>query len=77
MSGSLIPVQSENGWVIEMTPEMAQLAGVAEGSVIAFYLSEGAVMAEILPPSPELRQETQRIGSKLKDVFAEMKRLGD
>ncbi len=66
------------GWVITMTPEMAHAAGVAEGSSIAFYLSDGAVAAEILPPpSPELRAEVHRIADKFRDAFAEMKRLGD
>ena len=61
-----------------MTPEMAHAAGVAEGWSIAFYLSDGAVAAEILPPaSPELRAEVHRIANKFRGAFAEMKRLGD
>lgn len=53
-------------------------AGVAEGSHIAFYLSDGAVAAEILPPaSHTLRAEVHRIADKFRDVIAEMKRLGD
>ncbi len=79
MSQSLTHVKPDSdGWVITMTPDMAHAAGVAEGSMIAFYLSDGAVAAEILPPaSPELRADVQRIADKFKDAFAEMKRLGD
>lgn len=79
MDKSLTPVKTENeGWVVSMTPEMARAAGVAEGSVIAFYLSDGAVAAEILPPaSPELRADVRRIADEFRDAFAEMKRLGD
>ncbi len=78
MSKSLTPVEADNGWVISMTPEMARLAGVAEGSQIVFYISEGTVAAEILPPlSEELRDSARRIAEKFKDAFAEMKRLGD
>jgi len=36
-------------WDITMTPEMAQVASVAEGSVVVFHFKDGAVAAEILP----------------------------
>ncbi len=79
MSKSLTPVEIEKqGWVINMTPEMACLANVPEGSYIVFYLSDGAVSAEILPPtSPEIKQMVQQISEQFHDAFAEMKRLGD
>jgi len=79
MSQLLTHIEPDSeGWVITMTPEMAHAAGVAEGSSIAFYLSDGAVAAEILPPaSPELRAEVHRIADKFRDAFAEMKRIGD
>ena len=79
MTQSLTHVKPDSdGWVITMTPEMSRVAGVAEGSMIVFYLSDGAVAAEILPPvSPELRADVQRIAGKFKDAFTEMKRLGD
>lgn len=79
MTKSLTPVETDNeGWVVSMTPEMARAAAVAEGSVIAFYLSDGAVAAEIIPPiSPELRADVRRIADEFRDAFAEMKRLGD
>ncbi len=79
MPDSLTPVKSEDeGWVITMSPEMARAAGVAEGSLVAFYFRDGAVAAEILPPaSDELRADVRRIADKFRDAFAEMKRRGD
>lgn len=79
MSGSLTPVKTEDeGWVITMSPEMARAAGVAEGSLVAFYFREGAVAAEILPPaSDELRADVRLVADKFRDAFAEMKRRGD
>lgn len=79
MSTTLIPIKTQyDSWIIEMTPEMAQAAHVPEGSYIVFQLSEGKVLAEILPPaSPEIERFVQKIGEKYKDAFAEMKRLGD
>lgn len=79
MAGSLTPVTTEDeGWVIAMSPEMARAAGVAEGSLVAFYFKDGGVAAEILPPpSAELRADVRRIADKFRGAFAEMKRRGD
>lgn len=66
------------GWVITMTPEMAQVAGVAEGSLVVFHFKDGSVAAEILPPpTDELRAEVRGIADEFADAFAEMKRRGD
>lgn len=72
-------INSEDaGWVVTMTPEMAQVAGVAEGSLVIFYFKDGKVAAEILPPpGDELRAEVRQIADQFADAFAEMKRRGD
>lgn len=79
MSNSLTYIKPEDaGWVIDMPPEMAQAAGVAEGSHLVFYFHDGTVAAEILPPSTDaLRAEVRQIAEDFTDAFAEMKRRGD
>ncbi|MBC7910617.1 MAG: hypothetical protein H7Y30_08960 [Pyrinomonadaceae bacterium] len=79
MSTTLIPIKTQyDSWVVEMTPEMAQAAHVAEGSYLIFQLSEGKVLAEILPPAtPEIKDMVRKISEQFHDDFAEMKRLGD
>ena len=78
MSSLLSANKTEQGWVVEMPPEMSNEAGVAQGSYIILYLSKGQVKAEILPPaSAELKQEVREIADKFRDAFAEMKRRGD
>ena len=79
MSNSLTNIEpADAGWVITMTPEMAQAAGVATGSLVVLYFKDGAVEAEILPPpSDELRAEIREIAAEFADAFAEMKRRGD
>ncbi|HEX8492353.1 MAG TPA: hypothetical protein VF658_05890 [Pyrinomonadaceae bacterium] len=78
MSDLLTPQKAERGWVVAMTPEMAREACVAEGSYLIFYLNEGHVSAEILPPATdEMKRSVQKSVDKFKDAFAEMKRLGD
>jgi hypothetical protein len=78
MSGSLTPTKAEWGWVIVMTPEMSQQAGVAENSLIVLHLAEGKVSAEILPPATaEMKDSVRQISEKFREAFEEMKRLGD
>jgi hypothetical protein len=61
-----------------MPPEIAQAAGVAEGSYILLYAKEGHVEFEILPPpSPEVMEEVREICEEFKETFEELKRLGD
>ena len=79
MSASLTNIQpTDSGWVLDMTPEMVRIAGVEPGSVIVFYLQDGTVAADILPPpSDKLRAEVHEIAEEFADAFAEMKRRGD
>ena len=77
-TGLLIPKKTEQGWVVDMTPEMAHAAGVAEGSHVVLYVSEGGVTAEVLPAATEeMKQSVRRFAEENADFLSEMKRLGD
>lgn len=78
MSAVLTPRQTEQGWVVDLSPEMAQSIGVAEGSKILLTACEGRVGAEILPPlAPDLQAFMRGFCEKNKEAFEELKRLGD
>lgn len=78
MSSVLIPKKTEQGWIIEMPPEMANAVGVAEGSYVVMYVREGSLETEILPPlSPEMKDIAQYVIEKNQGLFEELKRLGD
>ena len=78
MSAVLTPRQTEQGWVVEMTPEMISSLGVAEGSKILLTSRESGISAEILPPlAPDLQEFVRGFCEKNKDAFEELKRLGD
>ena len=78
MPDLLAPQRAQRGWVVAMTPEMAKEAAVAEGSLLVFYLGNGGVMAEILPPATEeMRHGIAESINKFGEAFAELKRLGD
>ncbi len=77
MHGLLTPHKTQQGWVVDVPPEMAQAMGVAEGSQVVLHTKEGGVEVEVLPPPPpDLKSSVQRIHGKYKDAFEAMKRLG-
>jgi hypothetical protein len=68
----------QSSFIITVTPELAEAAGVPVGSRLVFSFEEGSVTAEILPPvSDELREEVRHTVEEFGDVFEEMKRRGD
>lgn len=70
--------RTEQGWALQMLPEMAAAADVAEGSVILLHLLPGRAEVEILPPPNEEAKRNVREGiDKFGEAFAAMKRLGD
>lgn len=78
MSAILTPQQTEQGWIVEMTPEMIDSLGVAAGSKILLTSREGGISAEILPPlSPKMKKIAQYLLKKNHELYEELKRLGD
>jgi antitoxin component of MazEF toxin-antitoxin module len=78
MPGALTFDKHEQGWAATMPPDMAQAAGVAEGSIVVLHLEADGIVAEILPPVTEaMKQEVRDIAEQFKDLFAELKRRGD
>ncbi|MBS1811757.1 MAG: hypothetical protein JST84_26585 [Acidobacteria bacterium] len=78
MSAILMPRQTEQGWVVDLPPEMAQAIGVAEGSMVILYAHEGSVRTEILPPvSAEIKNISQYLLQKNRALYEEMKKVGD
>ena len=67
-----------NSCVVELNPETQKQLGIAEGSIVIMHSKNGAIEVEILPPpSAELIASSRRLQEKYKDVFEELKRLGD
>jgi hypothetical protein len=75
---TLTPQKTDRGWVLMMTPEMAEDAGVAEGSLVVLYFKDGGASAEILPPpTEEMKRGVGESADKFGDAFAELRSLGD
>ena len=77
MSGTITPVKTEMGWVMEIPAEM-EILKVEPGSFAVLYPKEGGIEAEIPPPpSDDLRADFERLFNKYREAFEELKRIGD
>ena len=78
MSNVMIPQKTQQGWILDLTPDFAQALGVEVGSKAILYANDGKISYEILPPlSSDLEASILRINERYKEAFAELKRLGD
>ena len=78
MANALTLTPTQQGWILQMPSEMAEIMGAAEGSLLVLYAKPEGISTEILPPaSSELKASVSRICEKYKDDFEEMKRFGD
>jgi hypothetical protein len=69
--------KSDKGWIVALPDDFSQEIGVEKGSIAVLRGNEGKIEAEIIAPSPEIEKSIDRIYSKWKDAFTEMKRIGD
>jgi hypothetical protein len=70
--------RTEQGWVIAVTEEMAQVMGLPQGGFVLMRGEGGVIRTEVLPPpSPDLEKLSDEIMEKNRDLYQELKRLGD
>jgi hypothetical protein len=79
MSQTLAPPKTDLSWAVEIPPAISDALGIAEGSIAVLHTNGGQLeVEEILPPPPpELKSSVLRIYGEEKEVFEELKRLGD
>ncbi len=65
-------------WLVDIPPKIIEELGLVEGSRIALTVNDGKITGDILPPlSPELKAVSKRILEKRREVYEELKRIGD
>ena len=78
MSNVSTPQKVERGWVVNIPTEFAQALNVPEGSIALLHARSGKLEIEILPPlSAELAGLVRETYEESKEVFEELKQLGD
>ncbi|HEX4949140.1 MAG TPA: hypothetical protein VFZ34_20860 [Blastocatellia bacterium] len=72
------PQKTDQGWVIDIPPDMADVMGVAHGSIGILYPRPDGISIEVIPPlAPDLMESVKEICEQFREDFEEMKRLGD
>lgn len=66
-----------DSWTVEIPPEIIEAQGLAEGSLAVLTVRDGKIESEITSSSPELKEISKRILEKRREVYEELKRLGD
>jgi hypothetical protein len=65
-------------WLVEIPADAIKELGLVEGSRIALTVKNGEVSGDILPPmSDEMQNISKRILEKRREVYEELKQLGD
>lgn len=66
-----------DSWTVEIPPEIIKAQGLAEGSLATFTIKDGQIEGQIIIPSEKLKEISKRILEENREVYEELKRLGD
>ena len=66
-----------DSWAVKIPQEIIEAQGLAEDSLAVLTVSNGKIEGEISSLSPQLKEISKRILEKNREVYEELKRLGD
>lgn len=65
-------------WLVEIPSNAIKELGLAQGSRIALTVKDGEVSGDVLPPmSDKMKEISRRVFEENREVYEELKRLGD
>lgn len=66
-----------DSWVIEIPKEIIVAQNLNEGALVSLTYRNGEIEAEIINPSPELKEISRKILEENRELYEELKNLGD
>ena len=66
-----------DSWAVKIPQEIIEAQGLAEDSLAILTVSNGKIEGEMSSLSPQLKEISKRILEKNREVYEELKRLGD
>lgn len=66
-----------DSWVVEIPNEIIESQGLNADALVSLTYRNGNIEAEIINPSPELKEMSQQILEENRELYEELKRLGD
>ncbi len=64
-------------WKVELPNSVKQENNLSADSYLVLTVHNGKISGELINLTPEIKSEADRIAEKYRNVFEEMKRLGD
>lgn len=65
-------------WLVEIPANIIEALNLQTGSTVALTIKDGEVSGDVLPPlSDKMKEISKRILEKNREVYEELKRLGD
>lgn len=66
-----------NSWTVEIPTEIIEAQGLAKGTLVTLTFCEGKIESQLIIPSLKIKNISKRILEKRREVYEELKRLGD
>jgi hypothetical protein len=66
-----------DSWAVEIPKEIIEAQNLAEGALAILTVRNGKIEGEISSLSPKSKEISERILEKRREVYEELKRLGD
>ena len=65
-------------WILKLPDEVCKREGIAEGTMISLTYRNGGIQTSVIrPPAKELQETAEKILEEDRELFEELKRLGD
>ena len=65
-------------WILKLPDEVCRRQGIAEGTMISLTYRNGGIQTTIIrPPSKELQEISAKILAEDRELYEELKRIGD
>lgn len=66
-----------DSWVVEIPKQIIEAQSLDEDSLVSLTIQNGEIEAKIISPSPELKKISGEILEKNRELYEELKRIGD
>lgn len=68
----------QDTWILKLPDEICRKEGFAEGTLVSLTIQNGGIQTTFIkPPSEKIREISTKLLKKNREVYEELKRLGD
>ena len=64
-------------WILRLPKDICDQEGFAEGTLVSLTVKNGGIQSSFIRPKTELLETSKRLKAKNKELYEELKKLGD